>query len=190
MGVRTGDDLAEGSSERRIIHANSTSIRLVKDVTPKNYPVAFAGMLVVLLVVGALVWNWVGDLASVATDGSGGQVVMLLEGEEVSAQLVRLDDLDGTAPAEFLSQDLLFIILSSKRNAPELRLPNQKLDVVWLDSLRQVTLGQRELVLGAEGTLEPPQDAAFVIIARGGELPVRMFNPGYEIYFVDRSILY
>jgi hypothetical protein len=45
-------------------------------------------------------------------------------------------------------------------------------------------------VLGADGVLDPPEGAAFVIIARGGELPERMFSPGYELYFFDHSALY
>jgi len=190
MSMRTADDLDQGGGERRLMHANSASLHFVKDATPHNYPIAYLVVLLALIVGGVFAWTWGSSLTRTAQhEGADTTIELWLGDSELEAKVVRLDDLDNENPSQVFGQDVMFIILSTRRNAPELRLPGQRLDIVWLDNLRRVISSERNVVLTGEGRLEQPGGAAYLIISHGGELPTSVFVEGYEVYVVDSSSL-
>ena len=189
--IRSADDLEQGTIQNKFVHVSSNSLVLKKSLTPRNYPWAFAAFAVFFALAGFLVWSWATQVTEVANYGNvDGRLHLWVGEQELYATTLHLDNLSSGTQSPILGQDAIFIILSKKENAPQLRLPYQEVDILWLDEFYRVIQGEQNVLPNTSGILQPPQGTVFGLVTRVETLPEHAFRVGYEVVVVNKTELF
>lgn len=180
--VRSANDLEQGNHEY-VVHVASKAIVLKKYFTFKNYP--FGYIFIGLFIVGVI---FILPRASSFVDsiryrGGENQVHLWIGDEDVYATTYSLDAINPEEQSLVLGTDAILITLSKKEEAPELRLSNQPVVVLWLDEIYTVVKVEEKGV-GNNDTLVVPERAVFALVLHRDKLPATSLREGMKVLVV------
>ncbi len=109
-----------------------------------------------------------------------GKVLVQVNGTELAATVVTLGTVDPETQTMVFGNEAMFVVFSEEENAPQLKLPDMSVDVVWLDRDFRVVLVERNLFYDEEvgnEVFEQPDGASYALIV----LPIALSTDTIKI---------
>jgi len=189
--LRSADNLEQGTQER-LVHINSSALFIKKNFTIRNYPFAYF-LIIASLIGGALfAWSWAGNILSMAENKNIEDALHLWVGEnEVYAKTIHVEEINPEEQSFVFGEGVLFVVLPTKADAPQLKIPETSIDIVWLD--KNFAVIKKEVGLYSEfgdEMLTYEEGATYALITRPGYFKDGSAEAGSDVVVVDKTQLF
>ena len=188
--LRSAKDLEEGT-RFNTVHVHSEAVVLKKSFTVKNYPFIYLIILCALGVGGYFAFMWGNSMRDAAEYGYLDDSLKLwVADSEVQATVVHLGSIDASTQSMVFGNEAMFVVFSDSEDSPQLKLPEESVDVIWMNERFEVVLVEEDLVYDFSESREvftQPSGAIFALITKPMLLPTDTIQTGDVVIVLNKT---